>query len=166
MSSSTHAGLDVTADWTGGASVPIGKPIDNTSCYILDTQLQLLPLGLPGELMVSGVQARRGPPFCLSSASAPPLWPQAAASPLTMLLFRGAQVSRGYLKRPELTAEKFIPNPYVAGRPLHSRLYRTGNLVMGCPAWHVPNAKLLTTLGPVDTTLGVHPGRRPGSLAA
>ena len=56
-----HAGLDVAADWTGGASVPIGKPIDNTSCYILDTQLQLLPLGLPGELMVSGVQARLGP---------------------------------------------------------------------------------------------------------
>ena len=122
--------MDVTADWTGGASVPIGKPIDNTSCYVLDTRLQLLPLGLPGELMVSGVQARLGPAPCHSACHS--LWylllcPQAAARPLTLLLSCGAQVSRGYLKRPELTAEKFIPNPYVAGRPLHSRLYRTGD---------------------------------------
>ena len=126
---STHAGLDVTADWTGGASVPIGKPIDNTSCYILDTQLQLLPLGLPGELMVSGVQARRGPVPRPSAHRHRHLLPQpqAPATLLNMLLACGAQVSRGYLKRPELTAEKFIPNPYVAGRPLHSRLYRTGD---------------------------------------
>lgn len=81
----------MTADFKGGGSVPIGKPIANTSCYVLDAHLQLQPVGLPGELMVSGVQ-----------------------------------VCRGYLKRPDLTAEKFIPNPYAAGRPLHSRLYRTG----------------------------------------
>lgn len=71
--------------------MPIGRPIANTHCYILDANLQLQPMGLPGELMVSGVQ-----------------------------------VSRGYMKRPDLTAEKFIPNPYAAGRPLHDRLYRTG----------------------------------------
>ena len=36
----------------------------------------------------------------------------------------GVQVARGYLNRPELTAERFIPSPFVAG----DRLYKTGDL--------------------------------------
>ncbi|MET4484404.1 amino acid adenylation domain-containing protein, partial [Bradyrhizobium sp. F1.13.3] len=40
------------------------------------------------------------------------------------LYIGGAGVARGYLNRPELTAERFIPSPFVDG----DRLYRTGDL--------------------------------------
>ena len=43
------------------------------------------------------------------------------------LLIGGEGLARGYLKRPELTAEKFIANPN--GGRTSSRLYRTGDLV-------------------------------------
>ena len=86
-----RAGLDVTTEFTGGAAVPIGQPLANLRAYVLDAELQLLPVGVPGELMISGVQ-----------------------------------LARGYLKRPDLTAEKFIANPYSGGHPHHDRLYRTG----------------------------------------
>jgi len=44
------------------------------------------------------------------------------------LCIAGAGVTRGYLNRPELTAEKFIDNPYGAGK-----LYRTGDLARFLP---------------------------------
>lgn len=52
----------------------IGKPIANHQVYILGSQLELLPLGVPGELCLGG--------DCLAL---------------------------GYLNRPELTAERFVP---------------------------------------------------------
>lgn len=38
----------------------IGKPHDNMQAYILDTQLKLSPIGVPGELCISGVGLARG----------------------------------------------------------------------------------------------------------
>ncbi|MCP5049719.1 MAG: AMP-binding protein, partial [bacterium] len=38
----------------------IGKPIDNTAVYILDKDQNLLPIGVPGELCVSGTGLARG----------------------------------------------------------------------------------------------------------
>ncbi|OYD09084.1 non-ribosomal peptide synthetase [Paludifilum halophilum] len=70
-------------------TVPIGRPMPNESIYILGEHGELLPIGVPGELCISG-----------------------------------DGVSRGYLKRPELTAEKFVDNPFLPGE----RLYCTGDI--------------------------------------
>jgi len=40
--------------------VPIGKPIDNVEAYILDTNFNLLPIGMAGELCIGGVGLSRG----------------------------------------------------------------------------------------------------------
>jgi amino acid adenylation domain-containing protein/non-ribosomal peptide synthase protein (TIGR01720 family) len=78
--------------WTDETrKVTIGRPIANTQVYILDSHLQPVPIGVPGELHIGGMG-----------------------------------LARGYLDRPELTQEKFIPNPF-SNYP-DSRLYKTGDL--------------------------------------
>jgi amino acid adenylation domain-containing protein len=41
-------------------SVPIGKPLANLNLYILDSQMQLAPIGVPGEICVSGFGVGEG----------------------------------------------------------------------------------------------------------
>jgi len=53
--------------------------------------------------------------------------------------FKSEMVGRGYLNRPELTKEKFIPNPFGEGK-----LYKTGDLVR----WERPG--VLEYLGRID----------------
>ncbi|MCA2703661.1 MAG: amino acid adenylation domain-containing protein [Microcystis sp. M038S2] len=77
-------------------SVLIGRPIANTKAYILDQNLQPVPIGVKGELHLCGVR-----------------------------------LARGYLNRPELTAEKFINNPFA--NAAFNRLYKTGDLARYLP---------------------------------
>ncbi|MEG4589523.1 amino acid adenylation domain-containing protein [Microcoleus sp. MOSTC5] len=41
-------------------NVPIGCPISNTQCFLLDAQKQLVPIGVPGELYLGGAGLARG----------------------------------------------------------------------------------------------------------
>ncbi len=45
---------------TRPATVPIGQPLANVRCYVLDSAQQPLPIGIPGELYVGGVGVARG----------------------------------------------------------------------------------------------------------
>lgn len=44
----------ITAEANHWASIPIGKPINNTQCYVVDKNLQLVPAGVVGELLIGG----------------------------------------------------------------------------------------------------------------
>jgi amino acid adenylation domain-containing protein len=71
--------------------ISIGRPVNNTSIYILDKYGNPLVPGVAGEIYIGG-----------------------------------DGVAKGYLNRPELTAEKFIDDPFT--KQTGSKMYRTGDL--------------------------------------
>lgn len=84
------------------------------------------------------------------------------------LYIGGASVARGYLHRPELTAERFIPDPF-STEP-EARLYRTGDLAryrsqgevefLGRLDHQVKLRGYRIELGEIESALGAHPAVR------
>jgi acyl-coenzyme A synthetase/AMP-(fatty) acid ligase len=81
------------------------------------------------------------------------------------LYLGGAGVTRGYLNRPELTRERFLPDPFRAGSG--ARLYKTGDLVRRRPDGtigfvgraddQVKIRGLRVELGEIEAALSAHP---------
>ncbi|MEH0971266.1 amino acid adenylation domain-containing protein [Micromonospora sp. CPCC 205546] len=90
------------------------------------------------------------------------------------LLLGGVGVAAGYLDRPELTAEKFVPHPWPS-RP-GERLYRTGDLarfgpdgtieLLGRIDFQVKIRGVRIELGEIEAVLGEHPQVRACLVAA
>jgi len=51
---------EVTVETEEGKDPPIGKPVGNHRVYIVDISMHLQPVGVPGELCISGIGLARG----------------------------------------------------------------------------------------------------------
>ena len=96
---------------------PTECTIFTTNYWVKDYELDI-PIGKPLDnlkLYIVGKQFNRLPIGAMGE-----LW------------VTGPQVSRGYLNRPEKTAETYIKNPF-SDDPKHARVYRTGDIVRYLP---------------------------------
>ncbi|MCF5707191.1 amino acid adenylation domain-containing protein, partial [Pseudomonas syringae] len=125
------------AEWT---TLPaIGRPVANTRIYLLDSQLQPVPVGVAGEIYIGG-----------------------------------ACVARGYINRDDLTAERFISDPF--SQTSMDRLYKTGDLgrrdadgvidYLGRNDDQIKIRGFRVELGEIESRLSDHPSVRDAVVVA
>jgi amino acid adenylation domain-containing protein len=144
MGGATECSMDSTIFEIGAVdpswrSIPYGKPMANQKAYVLDEELQPVPVGVAGELYLGGVG-----------------------------------VGRGYYQRPELTAERFLPDPFAT--EAGARMYRTGDLarwmedgnleLLGRVDNQVKIRGYRIELGEIEARLRAHPAVREGVVVA
>jgi amino acid adenylation domain-containing protein len=123
----------------GAQNIPLGRPINNTQIYILDSNREPVPIGVTGEIYIGG-----------------------------------AGVAAGYLNRPELTEEWFLPDPFRAEPG--ARLYKTGDLgrwlpngvieFLGRNDFQVKIRGFRIELGEIEANLNSHPQVREAVVIA
>ncbi len=126
------------ADLAASQRSPIGEALPDLGLRLLGPGLELVPLGVAGEISVGG-----------------------------------AGLARGYQGRPELTAERFVPDPY--GAP-GERLYRSGDLAryrangeldyLGRRDHQVKIRGFRIELGEIEAALSAHPEVREAVVSA
>jgi amino acid adenylation domain-containing protein len=122
-----------------GQLIHIGRPINNTTAYILDRRMRPAPIGVPGELFLGG-----------------------------------EGVALGYLDQPELTRERFVPDPFADSAG--ARLYRTGDLARLLPDGNIQFLGRMDLqvkirgyrieLGEIENVLARHPAVRECAVVA
>lgn len=122
-----------------GTLPSIGLPIAQAQVFLLDYSYSHVPIGVPGELYISG-----------------------------------SGLARGYLGRPDLTAERFIPHPFAARSG--ERLYKTGDLACFNPDGTIAFFNRIDRqvkirgfrieLGEIEAALASHPGVREIAVLA
>ncbi|MFZ2958257.1 MAG: amino acid adenylation domain-containing protein [Candidatus Ozemobacteraceae bacterium] len=90
----------------------------STTAFCVDKAYDNIPIGKPLANTWTYILGRNGNP-------------QPVGVP-GELCIAGAQLSRGYLNRPDLTAEKFVDNPFRTEK-LNAKMYKTGDLVRWLP---------------------------------
>jgi amino acid adenylation domain-containing protein len=130
---------EVPAGMVPASAVPIGRPIANVRLYVLDCNLQPVPIGVPGELYIGG-----------------------------------EGLALGYHRRPELTAERFIRDPFSTNPG--ARMYKTGDLVryrpdgnlvfLGRLDHQVKIRGFRVELNEIEAALLGHPGIREAAVIA
>lgn len=131
-----------TTIWSTGYKVRAGNKAIGIGCPLANTQIYILDSHLqPVPIGISGE-----------------------------LYIGGEGLARGYLNRPDLTAEKFISNPFSPNPK--SRLYKTGDLARYLPDGHIEylgridyQVKLRgfrIELGEIETALLQHPEVKEG----
>ena len=171
--------------------VVIGRPDANVHAYVVDSRLQAVPVGVPGELLLSGPRLAIGEcgdfwvdgPALLCVLGALPRDVVLQSSPTALL--SGWPLFAGYAGRPDLTAEKFVPNPCLdlvrgavppALLQYYQLAYRTGDLVrrmadgtvefMGRIDRQVKITGVRIELGEVEAALAGAPGVQQAIAAA